>query len=101
MLETRTEEELSNVTQKHLESKLKDAEEWENRLLDYISRVDVESEWKPFTLCEVQDTLAGMKVRASVGVGLIGVSLLREIADHESLFLHYCRRRIRQVAPGM
>ena len=50
-----------------------------------LDRVMIEEEWTPFTTEELHDALSGMKVRASVGVDLIGVSLLRAIMADEHM----------------
>ncbi|CAE7210175.1 unnamed protein product, partial [Symbiodinium necroappetens] len=87
MLEACGEEELAQKTKDHLASKLcgPPASEWDEKLDALINQVQVEKDWTPFTLQEVQGQLAQMKPRSSVGPDGIGVDLLRKIAETELL----------------
>ena len=61
------------------------ASEWDVKLDALVNQVQVEEDWTPFTLQDVQGQLAQMKPRSSVGPDGIGVDLLRKIAETEPL----------------
>ena len=87
LLERCGEEELTQQTREHLADKLcgPDAHVWDEQLDGFLARVEVERDWMPFTLQDVQEQLGRMKKGSSVGPDGIGVDLLRHIAGHSVL----------------
>ena len=71
----------------HLEGKMCDKarSDWDVILQAKIDAVNARGEFRPFSLIDMRTELQTMRARSAVGPDLVGVHLLREIANHDTL----------------
>ena len=89
MLSDRSAKQLTLDIRGHLEEKMcdKTKSNWNLELQGIVDQVVQEGDFVPFTLAEMRAQLMTMKNRSAVGPDLVGVHLLREIANHDLLCL--------------
>ncbi|CAE7291589.1 pol [Symbiodinium sp. CCMP2592] len=87
MLDDRSSLQLTKEVTEHFVSKMggDDQQEWSTRLETLLSSLSVTTDFVPFTQLDVREQLVGMKAKSAVGPDAIGVSLLREIMNHDDL----------------
>ncbi|CAE7637075.1 pol [Symbiodinium sp. CCMP2592] len=87
LLADRSSEQLTHDIKCHLEEKMCDADRvnWNDELHEQVSCIEQKGDFRAFTLVDMRTELQSMKCRSAVGPDKIGVHLLREIANHETL----------------
>ncbi|CAE7848677.1 pol, partial [Symbiodinium necroappetens] len=87
LLQDRSSADLTKDVQEHLEAKLVNEAmmDWDEMLETHINNVDLGDIFVPFTILDVRTVLQDMKPSGAVGPDGVSVSLLKEIANNDTL----------------